>query len=281
LQGTPNELGRFLAQELSTQLVSASRQVSVIDRANLQVLLRENSLSMEGLVNPSSSRKLGNLTGIDTIILGTVTQLGDSIRLSVRAVSVETGRIVVSQSTTLPPNRSLTEMFTHGVASGGNDQSVRGPSSSGSRASADPRDRLRGDSIRVVGKEMVVSRNQWQPTWLTVSATFSIENLSGMGFEASLVPNTASVGGCPAVESTGLPFVSMDYLKFGAGQAVYIPQGGKLTITMVSRDCSTNSTLLDSRTADLTAAINVKSGQSLFSLPINASQIPVRVGGPH
>jgi curli biogenesis system outer membrane secretion channel CsgG len=280
LQGTPNEVGRFLAQELSTQLVSATRQVSVVDRANLQVLLRENNLSMEGLVNPSSSRKLGNLIGIDTVILGTVTQMGDSIRLSVRAVSVETGRIVVSQSTNLPPNRSLTEMFTRGVAASPNAQIASNSNAAQPKTLADPRDRLRGDSLRVTGKEVVVSRNRWQPTWLTISAIFTIENLSGMGFEASLVPSTASIGGCPANDSTGLPFIGLDYLKFGYGQPVYLPQGGRLTVTIMSRDCPTNPTLIDSRTTDITASITVKTGQTLFNLPINASQVPIRVGGP-
>ena len=102
LQGQNTELGRFLAQELSNQLVAAAKTISFIDRANLQHLLRENNLSMEGLIAPETAGRLGNMIGIDTLIMGTITLIGNSVRLSVRAVAVETGRIVSSQSTTLP-----------------------------------------------------------------------------------------------------------------------------------------------------------------------------------
>src|ERR1043166_8772640 len=111
LQGQGTELGRFLAQELSDQLVTASRTVSFIDRANLQHLLRENKLSMDGLINPQTSRKLGNMIGIDTILFGTVTPIGKSIKLSVRAVAVETGKIVASQSTSFAAVEGLGELY--------------------------------------------------------------------------------------------------------------------------------------------------------------------------
>jgi Curli production assembly/transport component CsgG len=76
LQGSTTELGRFLAQELSDQLVAIARQVAVVDRANMQFLLREKNLSAEGFVNPESSKKIGNLIDIDTVILGSITPPG-------------------------------------------------------------------------------------------------------------------------------------------------------------------------------------------------------------
>ncbi|MFI5020377.1 MAG: FlgO family outer membrane protein [Alphaproteobacteria bacterium] len=121
LQGSPTELGRFLAQELSDQLVSGSKKVSFVDRANLQVLLREHKLSVEGLVNPESIAKIGNLVGIDTIIVGTTTAMGDTIRLSVRAIDVETGKIVVSQATNLPATSGLMALSNRGVESASPD----------------------------------------------------------------------------------------------------------------------------------------------------------------
>ena len=133
LQGSATELGRFLAQEMSDQLVAASKSITFVDRANLQYLMRENKLSTEGLVDPESSRKLGNLIGIDTIVFGTVTPIGErSIRLSVRAVAVETGRIVVAQSVTLLVTDDLASMFNHGISSAArpsdtSDSSSRGP----------------------------------------------------------------------------------------------------------------------------------------------------------
>jgi TolB-like protein len=110
LQGKQSELGRFLAQELSDNLITATKTFSLVDRANLQILLRENKMSIEGLIDPTTTRKLGNLIGIDTVIVGTVTPLGKSVRLSVRAVAIETARVVAAQSATLA---GLDRFFEH------------------------------------------------------------------------------------------------------------------------------------------------------------------------
>jgi len=107
LQQKTNDLGRFLAQEFSNQLVLAATKVSIVDRANMELLLKENKLSAEGLVNPETSRKLGKLIGIDTIIFGSFTELGEKLRLNVRAVNVETGKIIASQSIFIPLSADL------------------------------------------------------------------------------------------------------------------------------------------------------------------------------
>lgn len=116
LQGQGTELGRFFAQELSDQLVSATKTFSLIDRANLQYLLRENKLSMDGLINPATTRKLGNMIGVDTVIFGTVTPIGNSLRISARGVAVETGKIVASHSVTIAVSPDLGAMLGRPVA---------------------------------------------------------------------------------------------------------------------------------------------------------------------
>ena len=274
LQNTPSELGRFLAQELSNDLVTTSKQMSFVDRANLQTLLRENKLSVDGLVNPESSKKLGNLIGIDTIIFGTTTLMGDKIRLSVRAVAVETGRIVASQVATLPSTGGLAELSTRGVAAHSPSQ---GPSDA--PKASDPRDRLRGDSIRVTGKEIVVVAEQYQPTWLNPTAFFVIENLSGMGFDAVLVEDSASIGGCRAHTSAGLAFANLQdqtMMQIRPPQWRYIPTGGKMNVTLSTRQCTTDPTLAEGRPSNIAAAMAIKIDGKFFSIPISASQIPVR-----
>src|SRR5688572_16760372 len=52
LQGRPTELGRFLAERLTIEMVQVGR-VSVIDRANIRRILAEHQLTEEGLVNPA------------------------------------------------------------------------------------------------------------------------------------------------------------------------------------------------------------------------------------
>ena len=58
LRGTVTELGRFIAEELTTQLVNGERGLAVGDRANLRYLLEEHKLSMRGLLNPKNAKKI-------------------------------------------------------------------------------------------------------------------------------------------------------------------------------------------------------------------------------
>jgi TolB-like protein len=192
LQGQGTELGRFLAQELSDQLVAAAKTISLVDRANLQVLLRENKLSMDGLINPESSRKLGNMIGIDTVISGTVTPFGETMRLSVRAVAVETGKIVAAQSVTLPATNELTDLFTHGVSS----TSSRPEETT----SPDPRDRFRSDTLKLSGRSITVYQKCFNCVYIgslyAAAVSVQVENRSGIGLGMGIAAHTLSAGAC-------------------------------------------------------------------------------------
>jgi curli biogenesis system outer membrane secretion channel CsgG len=94
LQGTVTELGRFLAEELSTNLVTGKKKFDVIDRANLSRLLDENKLSRSGLVDPENIKRLGKIAGVDALIIGTVTPLGKSLRVTAKVINTESAKIV-------------------------------------------------------------------------------------------------------------------------------------------------------------------------------------------
>lgn len=94
LQGTVTELGRFLAEELSTNLVTGKKRFDVIDRANLSRLLDENKLSRSGLVDPENIKRLGKIAGVDALVIGTVTPLGKSLRVTAKVINTESAKIV-------------------------------------------------------------------------------------------------------------------------------------------------------------------------------------------
>ena len=94
LQGNVNELGRYLAEELSVALVNDAKSFSVIDRTHLKSLLREHKLASTGLIDPQTARQLGKIAGVDTLVTGTLTAFGDSVKLTVKALDTETARIL-------------------------------------------------------------------------------------------------------------------------------------------------------------------------------------------
>ena len=81
LQGNTTELGRFLAEELSSNLAEDGKGFEIVDRNNLRSILNEHKFSMSGLVDPKTIKELGRIAGVDAIVTGTITPFGDSVRV--------------------------------------------------------------------------------------------------------------------------------------------------------------------------------------------------------
>ncbi|MFQ5454185.1 MAG: CsgG/HfaB family protein, partial [Candidatus Zixiibacteriota bacterium] len=76
------------------QIISSLR---VIERANLDALLKEHELSQTGKVDKSTAIEIGKLLGAQLMVFGSITQLDDKhTRMVARAVKVETSEIITS-----------------------------------------------------------------------------------------------------------------------------------------------------------------------------------------
>jgi TolB-like protein len=96
LQGTTlGELGKYIAEELTVDLVMVKRDFSVLDRANLNRILAEHKLTSQGLVDPENAKKIGQFAGVDALILGTIIPKGsNAISLSTKIITTDTAEIV-------------------------------------------------------------------------------------------------------------------------------------------------------------------------------------------
>lgn len=73
--GSDQDIGKGISSMLIEKLVKDG-QFSVIERAALDKLLAEQNFSNSDRANPTSAAKIGQLLGVDTIIIGTITQFG-------------------------------------------------------------------------------------------------------------------------------------------------------------------------------------------------------------
>lgn len=282
LQGQRTELGRFLAQEFSDQLVSANKKISFVDRANLQHLLRENKLAIEGLVDPTSSRKLGNLIGIDTIIFGTTTPIGDKIRLSVRAVAVETGKIVTSQAVTLPATGGLADLYNRGVA---NDPAEAGSATPGGASKpSDIRTRLRADSFKLTVNRLAVPRSGYSSAmggFTAATVNFTIENRSGIGMGIALRTGGTSVGPCSQEwDVSGIARIDDGNIRQlqsapNPGRNLrWLPAGGSVSATITMNQCYTPA-FQGTQNVPVNVTIVLGTDKELLVLPLSAGRVAV------
>jgi hypothetical protein len=97
LDGTPTELGKYLAEEFSFSLVNApNKSFVVIDRSRVAALLQENNVGSTGRIDPNTIAKLGKMKGIDAIIAGTLTSTGNTLRLIIKVWNLETQGLVAA-----------------------------------------------------------------------------------------------------------------------------------------------------------------------------------------
>jgi TolB-like protein len=101
LDGNTSRLGKFIAEELSVELTQSAVGIEVVDRAHLSAILHEHKLKSDGLLDPATTKELGQLAGVDIIVTGSITDLGNSIRIVAKALSTDTARIVAASAGTL------------------------------------------------------------------------------------------------------------------------------------------------------------------------------------
>ena len=96
-QGNPSQLGRFLTELMTTDLVIGRSKIYILDRASLDktigILTEKNSKGI-ALVDPTNTSKLAQLLGVDALVVGSITPLEDETIISIRIVLAGTGQTV-------------------------------------------------------------------------------------------------------------------------------------------------------------------------------------------
>jgi hypothetical protein len=115
LRGNDSELGRFLADEVSTGLIMTNKGFTVVDRANLKRIMDEHKLTMSGLMNPDNVKKLGQLAGVDAIIIGTNTPLVDYVHVTVKLLATDSEKLVGAARADLSKTVSIQQLLKDDV----------------------------------------------------------------------------------------------------------------------------------------------------------------------
>ena len=137
LDGTPTELGKYLAEEFTYSLVSSSKKTfGVIDRSRVSALLKENNLGSTGTVDPNTIVKLGKMKGIDAVIAGTLTSTGNTLRLIIKVWNLETQNIIAVGRGDISKTPMISELEGKVVSGGTTNNS--GGTNGGVSKSVDP-----------------------------------------------------------------------------------------------------------------------------------------------
>jgi hypothetical protein len=87
--------------------LSADSKIELIERSQLKKILDEHGLQMTGLVNPEQAVEIGKFIAINKLIAGTIGPLGNQFVITVRMIDIETAKIDLSVTETVPNASSL------------------------------------------------------------------------------------------------------------------------------------------------------------------------------
>jgi tetratricopeptide (TPR) repeat protein len=85
-------LSDYVIDELARALVN-SRTVTVVDRKDLDKVRAELQFNLSGEVSDESAQSIGKMLGAQSVITGTLTDLGSAYRFGVKAINVESAAL--------------------------------------------------------------------------------------------------------------------------------------------------------------------------------------------
>lgn len=96
-KGIGRELGEIdLFDKLITAFVN-TRRFKVFERAQLQQILEEQQLGASGVIDISTAAQFGKGIGVDAVVVGSITQAGNSVSVDARLIDTETTAIITAK----------------------------------------------------------------------------------------------------------------------------------------------------------------------------------------
>jgi len=117
-QGNVTELGRLLQEEIAGKL-TLTGQVGVVERLKLNEVLGELALQQTGVVNEATAKRLGQQSGAEAVVFGSVADLNSIIKLNVRLVDVEKGNVLAWGSAEITKDSAVSRLMAQMLVTGG------------------------------------------------------------------------------------------------------------------------------------------------------------------
>lgn len=70
----------------------------IIERSRLDEVLKEQKLTISGVVDETAAVKIGKLLGVDFTVIGSIARLGSSYELDTRLIKIETAEVILADS---------------------------------------------------------------------------------------------------------------------------------------------------------------------------------------
>lgn len=98
-----------LVRSLITTRMSESLIFILIEREDINKVIKEMELGLTGIIDEETAPKTGKLLGAQLLLNGTVLEIGKEINIEAKLIDAETGEILVAKNTSLPRSEVIIE----------------------------------------------------------------------------------------------------------------------------------------------------------------------------
>ena len=117
IQSEYNNLSEYIIDELIANAVN-DKVFSVVDRAQLEAIRTELNFQLSGEVSDDSALSIGKFLGAQTIVSGSLGELGNRHRMTIRALNVETAQVQGQFNRNITTSQTITSLKRGGRYSG-------------------------------------------------------------------------------------------------------------------------------------------------------------------
>ncbi len=100
--GKPHKLGRVIAEKVTTELVKKGN-LKIFDRLMFEKILQDNQITLNGAIDISLAKKIGEILKLDAIVMGTISHSGQGVDINCRIIDSRTGMIISAEETFYVP----------------------------------------------------------------------------------------------------------------------------------------------------------------------------------
>jgi TolB-like protein len=102
------DLGKTFSEMLTTALIQTNR-FQVLERSQLDKILEEQALGLTGAIDDETAVDVGELIGIDAVVVGSSRYLDDQIEIDARMVDAQSGKAHIAGSVSVEEESDLRE----------------------------------------------------------------------------------------------------------------------------------------------------------------------------
>ncbi len=113
--------GKYMADIISVNIVNDQGNFEVFDRENLSGIVEAKKMIAEGYIDANKAKELGKILAVEAIVIGTYTVLTRTLKLTLKALDVNSGFVIAATMKDLPINEDAGALLGISIGTGDNN----------------------------------------------------------------------------------------------------------------------------------------------------------------